>query len=274
MRFRCLAFSIAALLSWEANAGEADLVALQGELHLQLGDGQVLRGTALAGATLLMEQGGSTRSVHVDRVDVSNAGGSPLLLYTLSAKGSSPSERRFLCRSDFDGRRAAIAIAEKDDAIRFSCTSGAEGKCALLGYVPWGKAAPYSMQALHQACVHLMRADYGGDGRPATQEGTLIHVYDRFGLRPFRKVTGMVFEAAWSAHGAVCVARMRIAGLADLTTLVKRYPRLAGQVGPGRCNEALMRRRSDAILFNFSRPDKIAPGRLEAMRSARGQPRH
>jgi ADYC domain len=273
MWFRCLALGLVALLSSGARANGADLVASRGELHLRLGDGRVLRGAAVAGETLLIGQGGSTRSVRVDRVDVSNRGGSPLLLYTLSVEGSSPSERRFLCRPDLDGRRAAIPITAKDGAIRFTCTSGAEGKCALLGYVPWGGEASHPMLALHQACVHLMRADYGGDGQPATQEGTLIHVYDRFGFRPFRQGTGMLFEAAWSVNGAVCVAHTRNARLADLATLAKRYSHLAGQVGPRRCNEALMRRRSDALLFNLSKPAQDTPSLPEALRSTRGQSR-
>ena len=273
MWFRCLTLGLVALLPSGAKADGADLVASRGQLHLRLGDGQVLHGRALAGATLLIRQGDSTRSVRVDHVDVSGAGASSILLYTLSVEGSSPSGRRFLCRSDLEGRRAAIPIAAENGAIRFTCTSGAEGKCALLGYVPWGGEAPYPMRALHQACVHLMRADYGGDGQPATQEGTLIHVYDRFGLRPFRQGTGMLFEAAWSANGAVCVAHTRSARLADLATLAERYSHLAGQVGPRRCNEALMRQRPDALLFNLSRPARDTPSRPEALRSTRGQSR-
>jgi len=259
MWLRCLILSLAAFLSSGAKADEVALVASQGELLLHLGDGQVLRGNALAGATLLIRDGESDRSVRIDRVDVSQAGLRPLLLYTLSVEGSSPSERRFLCRSDSDGRRAAIPITEDDGTIRFTCTSGAEGKCALLGYVPWGKGASYPMRALHRACIHLMRADYGGDGRPATREGTPIHVYDRFGIRPFRQVAGLRFEAAWSDHGAVCVARTRNAQLASLGTLAKRYPQLAGRTGLRRCSEALMRRQRDAILFNFSKPGRDAP---------------
>lgn len=269
---RCLALGLA-LLSSGAKAQEAGLAASRGELHLRLADGRVLRGTALAGATLLIGQDGSARSVRVDRVDVSHRGGSPLLLYTLSVEGSSPSERRFLCRSDPDGRRAAIPIAAESGAIRFTCTSGAEGKCALLGYVPWDADTSPSMRALHRACVHLIRADYGGDGQPATQDGTLIHVYDRFGIRRFQQVSGMRFEAAWSPDGAVCVARTRNPRLADLTTLAKRYPHLAGRVGPRRCSEALMRRRSDAILFNFSGAAGESPSRSETMRPTDGQAR-
>jgi hypothetical protein len=129
------------------------------------------------------------------------------------------------------------------------------------------------MQALHRACVHLIRADYGGDGQPATQDGTLIHVYDRFGIRQFRQVSGMRFEAAWSADGAVCVARTRNPRLADLATLAKRYPRLAGRVGPRRCSEALMRRRPDALLFNFSGAAKDAASGSETMHPAHGRAR-
>ncbi len=271
MWFRCLALGLLALSPLRAAADDAGLAALRGELHLRLDDGRVLRGADVEGATLLIRQGEGVRSIRVDRADrvAGHAGVAPLWLYRLSVEESSPSGRRSLCRPDILGRQAALAVAEADGAIRFTCTSGAEAKCALLGYVPWDEAGPYPMRALHRACVHLMRADYGGDGRPATRDGALVHVFDRFGIRPLRKDTGMLFEAAWSQEGAVCVARVRNPALTDLRALAKRYPRLAGQVGPRSCREAAMRRRPDAILFNLSKPvgARTAPA---AMRPRRG----
>jgi hypothetical protein len=280
MRLCGLALCALVVLSTMAAADEAGLSASRGELSLRLDDGRVLRGRGLEGATLLIRQGESMRSIGVDRVDVGGAGGSPVPLYTLSVAGSSASERRPLCRPDVLGRRAAIAIDEPDGRIRFSCSSGAEGKCALLGYVPWEpvptRAGPYSMRDLHRACVHLIRADYGGDGRPATQDGTLVHTYDRFGIRPYQAGTGMTFEAAWSPDGAVCVARTRHARLSSLSDLVRRYPRLAGRTGPRRCNEALMRQRPEALLFNLSRAGgdprhRRAGQRLEQARRVHGR---
>jgi ADYC domain len=46
-------------------------------------------------------------------------------------------------------------------------------------------------------------------GDPARQ-GTLIHVCDRFGIRPCAGAAPMAFEAAWGVDGATCVARTRV----------------------------------------------------------------
>jgi len=252
MWFRWLALSLLALLSVTTAAADSGLVASRGELYLRFEDGRTLHGEALRGASLLVGQGGAARRVRIDDVEPVDAVDAPVLLYSLSVEERA-GERRSLCRPDALGRRGAIPLTTDDGAIRFTCSSGAEGKCVLLGYPPWGEGSR-PMRALHQACIHLIRADYGGDGRPATQDGTLIHVYDRFGIRHLRPGTGMAFEAAWSADGALCVAHARNARLVDLKTLVLRYPRLAGRVGAERCTDALMRRHPEALLFNLSRP--------------------
>jgi hypothetical protein len=53
------------------------------------------------------------------------------------------------------------------------------------------------MRDLLQACIYLLRADYGGDDRPSTRNGTLINLYDRFGIQDPGAAAGMEFEAAW-----------------------------------------------------------------------------
>ncbi|MBC7879733.1 MAG: hypothetical protein H7Y37_00215 [Anaerolineae bacterium] len=69
-----------------------------------------------------------------------------------------------------------------------------------------------SLREFHQACTRLIRADYLGDGRSHTQEGTLVEVYDILGIRRRRSLpgSGMVFEAAWSPRGATCIHRTRL----------------------------------------------------------------
>jgi hypothetical protein len=42
------------------------------------------------------------------------------------------------------------------------------------------------------------------------RQGTLIHVCDRFGIRPCVGAAPMAFEAAWGVDGATCVARTRV----------------------------------------------------------------
>ena len=33
----------------------------------------------------------------------------------------------------------------------------------------------------YNACIRLLRADYCGDGRPFTRDGTLVDIYDHLG---------------------------------------------------------------------------------------------
>lgn len=106
----------------------------------------------------------------------------------------------------------------------------------------------------------MARADYGGDGRPSTRDGTFIDIGDRFGIRTFNRELSMSFEAAWGVDGAVCVAHPRIADNISLAQLVERYPHLAAHLGPAQCSEASVRGDSEALLFNRSYEEPQRPG--------------
>jgi ADYC domain len=94
------------------------------------------------------------------------------------------------CDPDEAGRSAAIPVAMTwDDAgtrapsahhFTFGCTSAAIGKCYRWGYRPWltgyGGA---NFSDLHQTCTRAARADYCGDGRSFTEDGTSINIWDR-----------------------------------------------------------------------------------------------
>ena len=92
------------------------------------------------------------------------------------------------------------------------------------------------LAALHQACVHMARADYGGDGKATTREGTTIYWCDRFGVHPCSKDAPFAFEAAWGRDGAICVARPRIAEMVSLAQLAERYPKLRSHLGSTKCS--------------------------------------
>ena len=98
----------------------------------------------------------------------------------------------------------------------------------------------------------LVRADYCGDDRPATRDGTRIDVHDLVGIQEPGDNEGFTFEAAWGAHGAVCVARTRIAAVLTLDDLKQRCPRLAARSGT-ECDEQSIRSDPRALLFNRSR---------------------
>jgi hypothetical protein len=93
-----------------------------------------------------------------------------------------------------DGRHLRTA-----STFTLTCTSGAAGKCVRLGYKPWREdASGESLWDYHQACVRMVRADYGGDGTGYTREGTRIDVSDRLSIQqPERDPGGLTFEAAW-----------------------------------------------------------------------------
>ena len=103
-----------------------------------------------------------------------------------------------------------------------------------------------------EACVNMVRADYGGDGSSTTREGTLIYLCDRFGVQPCGKDAPAAFEAAWERDGAICVAHPRIAENVSLEQLAERYPRLKSHLGPAMCNEDSAMRDPAALLFNRS----------------------
>jgi hypothetical protein len=120
-------------------------------------------------------------------------------------------------------------------AFLITCTSGAIGKCVRLGYRPWRGPA---MRDLHGACVRAVRADYCGDGRAHTVDGTRIVLIDRQGVQADEPAPGARFEAAWGTAGAVCVARPRRPELTPPEALEGLCPaRLAGRTGPAACPE-------------------------------------
>jgi len=95
--------------------------------------------------------------------------------------------------------------------ISFSCPWGAIGKCVYQnrdGFVWKNPITDDHSDQLHQACVRAMRADYCGNGRSHTFDGTLLHIFrataGRSASDPRYKL-----EALWDASGAVCVQSTR-----------------------------------------------------------------
>ena len=136
--------------------------------------------------------------------------------------------------------------------VGFVCTAGARGKCIRIGYYPWlvDEASGESIARYHQACVHMMRADYCGDGHPYTRAGTAVAWIDRlgrFGEWPRRNLRD---EAVWGPDGAICVGRTRHEDLVARETLLERCPRLAA--APARCDESMLGTVDDALLVNRS----------------------
>jgi ADYC domain len=224
------------------------------EFVLRLEDGRALRREALIGLTLRLTSQQGEMEVRIVEVDEdATATGGAVPLYRLSTRSPGQERSDDLCQPDARGRRAGFPMPDGSGGFSFTCTSGAEAKCVLMGYRPGEKRENVPLRELHQACVHMFRADYGGDDRPTTRNGTSIDLYDRFGIQHADMADGMRFEAGWGAKGAICVAHPRIAENITLEELAERYPRLAGHLGPQACSEEAARVDPQALLFNRSR---------------------
>jgi hypothetical protein len=247
-----LGAALALVFPHTAQALNGHLEAAKGEFRLRLDDGRVLEREALAGARVVI--GNRSQEVHIliDAVEEHEAvPGGPLVLYRLLAEDPVQRTLHDLCQPDARGRRLALPVP-RDSGFDLTCTSGAEGKCILMGYRPWEDRDDVPVKDLHAACIRMVRADYGGDDHPATENGTAIDVYDRFGIQAPETVSPMPFEAAWGIHGALCVAHPRIARNITLEMLEQRYPTLRGRLGPEVCTEEAARKIPGALLFNRS----------------------
>jgi len=223
------------------------------ELVLTTGDGRTLRSADLVGATLQIGAGDDEIALTTESVeeDPEAVGGRVFLHHFVVIDGRGGSD---FCTPDAQGRSLGFPVPNEQGGFDLTCTSGAIGKCIRWGYRPWEEepGGP-PMRDLHQACIFMVRADYGGDGSTHTRDGTLIVYCDRFGINSCEGEGAMAFEAAWGTDGAACVARPRIPELVSLEQLRKRYPRLADRLGPAACSEERAMQNRGAMLFNHSR---------------------
>lgn len=111
---------------------------------------------------------------------------------------------------------ASGARQEVPGRFTLACENGAIAKCVNWGYKPWELKDGRPLTDLHQACTRMARADYCGDGRSHTHQGTAIDMYDSLGLlaRSTEATAGWdpakaSFEAAWTPEGALCLSRTR-----------------------------------------------------------------
>jgi hypothetical protein len=223
------------------------------EFVLEMPDGRVLRSRDLVGATLTLRMEGRDLDVTIEAVEEDRQANGGWVLLHRFAVADSEGGSSDLCTPDAAGRSFGFPLPDGHGGLELTCTSGAIGKCVRWGYRFWEeRAGGPPLRAMHRACVHLARADYGGDGRPATRPGVTIHICDRAGIRPCRDDAPMAFEAAWGAEGATCVAHPRVSELASLRQLAASYPALRGRLGVNACTHETARVDSSALLFSRS----------------------
>ncbi len=290
-RLVVLAVVAAAQVAAPARAGdEADRaaspvasIAVEGTvLKITLTDGRVLASRDLIGTSLLVDQGDRLRRVRLEgierdpddkRRDVAPA--DVIWLHSYTVEGADGSWGP-LCEDGPDGRRQAIPVAGRfsspdgrfgvggPGSFELACTAGAMGKCIRFGYHPWqvrdlpkpvsrgdSESAPTYLD-LYNACIQMVRADYGGDGIGTTRNGTVIDLYDDHGIQVPDADGRMAFEAGWTQDGAVCVNHPRIKENISLGEIAMRWRRLAGKTGAS-CTEETARSLG-ALLFNRSVP--------------------
>jgi hypothetical protein len=87
----------------------------------------------------------------------------------------------------------------------FACEQvGALGKCIEAGYRPWLDIGNKSLDRFHQSCVRLLRADYCGDSVSHTIDGSLVNIYDDYGIQ--EDTENWAPEAEWDKDGARCIS--------------------------------------------------------------------
>ncbi|MES2299075.1 MAG: ADYC domain-containing protein [Pseudomonadota bacterium] len=233
---------------------------------LSTGDGKVQYSADLVGAILHLADGSAVRIDAVEAVE--DARHKTIWRHTLSTQDADGQWVNF-CTPHPDGSQVAMLVpgrempdatlADDPDHFALTCSSGAQGKCISFGYRPWERVVDgLDQRAAYNACVHMVRADYGGEGRAYTENGKLIDVFDDAGIQTPDMLPDQDFEAGWGPRGAVCVRHTRVARNVTLAQLAARYPALRGQVGP-HCTIEYARARG-ALLFNRSDPRGALPG--------------
>ncbi len=249
--FACPATGVYSVLT--RAAVEPKLAPVGGEVFPQqqkLSNGErVLSGQDRTGAPVLFKVSGS--------IPDPLPGNADLALYAVSYWEAGGGWRSW-CRADAAGLARAIPLAGAWDArgafnsddtlITFACTAGVLAKCVRWGYRPWQKRVGPPARELHLACARMARADYCGNGRSHTREGTEIEIQDVAGIRsaPFR----LPFEGAWGPEGALCLGHLRWPE--ERSAVEAECPQLLTREHACTSAEAARARFPGALLFNAS----------------------
>ncbi|WAS94909.1 ADYC domain-containing protein [Nannocystis punicea] len=233
-----------------------------GELELEgtrfrarpAGASRTLVGVELVGSQLELEVEGEAWQLRIDDIDPDPADPTgEVFFYEVSVRGPGSFGWTSLCHDSTGAPTQAIPLAHRWDletgaridepgAVTFACRGAALAKCVEWGYRPWAAAGSRSLADHHQACTRMVRADYCGDGRSHTFDGTPIDVFDRLGRAVQRASTldapGWGIEAEWGPDGAVCLGeQLRLAMVADAGLAHEVPPCLAALLEVDGCGD-------------------------------------
>lgn len=244
----------------------ADSIIVRGTDLQVTGRGDLaLTGRDLVGALIsFADAEGNPLPLRIDEVlpDPQDPSGE-ILLYRFMQQDTASGQWEPFCAPGPDGLAVGFTLSgtwradgthrSSDDEISLICAGSAIGKCLRLGYKLWGNADDGTpLKLYHQACTRMMRADYCGDGRSHTRDGTPIYFQDRIGIHRNPLPADAVFEALWGPQGAICVKRPRLPERRELDSLVAACPRLAGYVGPA-CRAEALDESSDVLIRSYGR---------------------
>jgi hypothetical protein len=205
------------------------------------GGSKVLTGPELKGlvATVIIPDLVTQKPVkylfRIDNVilDTANKNFKDVWLYQVSYQIEGTQAWQSMCK-DYNGNPAPLIPvkgsywnentgARVDDANSgtLACYEGAVGKCISVGYRPWAtaqqctgsgkskKCTTISLKDHHQACTRMMRADYCGDGKSYTVNGTLLDIFDYLQPPVQLQEEKWQMEARWTPTGASCLTERR-----------------------------------------------------------------
>jgi ADYC domain len=249
----------------------------------------MVKGQDVEGAELTIVEGGRSLKLKIIQVELDPEDPEQeIYLYTILYHNPVSAQWQNYCQPDRKNVAKAIPLSGhwdqtgthiESERITFACTNGVLAKCVRFGYKPWktvqgewtkagrSRSVPKerpSLRDLHQACTRMVRADYCGNGRSHTKEGTAIDIYDRASIQTRTPTSGMVFEAAWNPDEAVLIHRTRWPE--SLAQLRKECPERLKSPGNDSINPKIIQQQTDeALVFNDSF-DRLAPVRLVPVR--------
>jgi ADYC domain len=220
-----------------------------------------VKGQHVEGTEITVVEGGRSLKFKIAQVELDPQDPEQeTYLYTILFQNAGSPQWQNFCQPDRNNVAKAIPLSGSWDdkgnhyensRITFACTHGVLAKCVRFGYKPWKTVQGRSLRDFHQACTRMVRADYCGNGRAHTKEGTAIDIYDRLRIQTRTPKSGMVFEAAWSPEGAVFIDRTRWPE--SLAQIEKECPeRLKSPANKSITSMNIQQQTSDVLLVNDS----------------------
>jgi hypothetical protein len=198
-------------------------VTIQGsQLAAKNPGGQTLTGAALVGAQLDGQlSSGGTLKLRIDSAQTLTGANADVWAYGVSYRSGSswvplcgvsggapvlaiPLAGTWNYRSNVSGGGSWTGSAT---SFTLGCRGAVLAKCVELGYKPWKTVGGALLRNHHQACTRALRADYCGNGKSYTVDGTPINIYDGVGIQG--DATTWPVDAEWTPGGARCIHHAR-----------------------------------------------------------------